>query len=119
MQALHSYPVEGGVVQDHDSIRVQCQPLQREHGVVGLHHDVAGRRLILVGKHAAATSHELSGTSVHHALLLHDCCLDGLLQQPHMQSREGKAQAVQDFIDPTGGVPLIASMTWGRFTRVL
>ena len=44
---------ERGVVQDNHRIRVQRQPLQRQHAVVGLHHHVAGRSLVLVWEHAA------------------------------------------------------------------
>lgn len=52
MQALHGYPVQGCVVQDHHGIRIQSQALEREQGVVGLHHHIAG--LGLIGEHTAS-----------------------------------------------------------------
>ena len=51
VQPLGCYPVEGGVVKDHNRVRIQREPLEREQRVVGLHHHIA--RLGLVGEHAA------------------------------------------------------------------
>ena len=54
MQALHRDAIQRCVVQHHDRVGVQGQALHGQHGVVGLHHHVAARALVLVGKHAAA-----------------------------------------------------------------
>ena len=58
MQPVRCDPVERGVVQDDDAVCALRQSLQRQEGVVGLHHNVrhhVGHGLVgavlLVGEH--------------------------------------------------------------------
>ena len=51
VQALDRDAIERGVIQHDHRVRVEREPLERQHAVVGLHHHVA--RLVLVWEHAA------------------------------------------------------------------
>lgn len=41
MQSISRYTGQRQVIEDDDRICVICQPLERQHGVIGLHDDVA------------------------------------------------------------------------------
>jgi hypothetical protein len=53
VQPLDGDPVERGVVEHDDRVRVERQPLERQQRVVGVHDHVRAVRLVLIRKHAA------------------------------------------------------------------
>mmetsp|Transcript_133248 Transcript_133248/g.385652 ORF Transcript_133248/g.385652 Transcript_133248/m.385652 type:complete len:221 (+) Transcript_133248:505-1167(+) len=42
LQPVHCYPVQRGIIQHDNTIRIQGEPLQREYRVVGLDNNIAG-----------------------------------------------------------------------------
>ena len=46
MQSLHCNAVQRCIVQDHNSISVECKALEGQQGVVGLDNNIAGLVLI-------------------------------------------------------------------------
>lgn len=61
VQPVHRDAVQSRVVQHHHAVTVQSEPLQREHGVVRLHHHIA--RLVLI-REDAVRLHQLLAVPV-------------------------------------------------------